>query len=117
MVGVSSPTAPNGNGDRATVETRFWCQYVGIRTASEVLQAGDEVADGAVAVSPSDEFAQTVRGGLKRVGHVRDLEQRERRKCLRPLDTYCMFSLKKRLLELQLIVFRLQLIRLRGQKT
>ena len=44
-----------------------------------MLQAGDEGADGAVAVSPADEFTQTVRGGLNRVGHGRNLETESRR--------------------------------------
>lgn len=48
----------------------------------EVLQAGDEVADGAVAVGPADQFTQTVRGGLNWVGHDINLEEREGRKFL-----------------------------------
>lgn len=32
-------------------------------------QAGDEAADGAVAVGPEDQLAQAVGGGLERLGH------------------------------------------------
>lgn len=78
MVGVPSSADPNSNGARAAIGTGFRCQYANIRTPGEVLQAGDEVADGAVAVGPADEIAQTVRGGLNQVGHVRNLQQREK---------------------------------------
>lgn len=76
VVGVSSATTPHGDGDAAAMGTWFWSQHV--RATGEVLQAGDEVADGAVAVSPADEFTQTIRGGLNRVGHDRNLQKRER---------------------------------------
>lgn len=78
MVGVSSTTTPNGDRDTAGMGYGLQCKYVTIGTTSEVLQAGDEVADGAVAVSPVDEFTQTVRGGLNWVGHDRNLQKKER---------------------------------------
>lgn len=56
MIGVSSATTPHGDGDAAAVGTGFRCQHVTVGTRGEVLQAGDEVADGAVAVSPSDKL-------------------------------------------------------------
>lgn len=85
VVGMSSTTAPHSDRGTAAMEIGFWCQHVTIRTMGEMLQTGDEVADGAMAVSPADKFTQTVRGGLNRVGHDKNLEQRERRKSLQLL--------------------------------
>lgn len=84
MVGVSGATTPHGDGAVAAMGTRVRCQHGTVGAAGDVPQAGDEVADGAVAVSPADQFTQTVRGGLKRVGHDRQLEKIERRQSLRP---------------------------------
>ncbi|TNN86323.1 hypothetical protein EYF80_003408 [Liparis tanakae] len=53
-VGVSSGTTPPGHRDTATVETRFRHQHITMGTTGELLQAGDEAADGPVAVSPAD---------------------------------------------------------------
>jgi len=78
-VGVSSGTTPPCNRDTATVETQFRHQHITMGTTGELLQAGDEAADGSVAVSPADQFTETVRGGLNRVGHVVNLEERERK--------------------------------------
>lgn len=80
VVGVANATTPHSNRAAAAVGTGFCCQHIG--TTREGLQAGDEVADGAVAVSPADEFTQIVRGGLNQVGHDRHLEWRKRRRCL-----------------------------------
>lgn len=78
MVGVSGAAAPHGNRDgAAAVGARLGCQDVTVGAAGEVLKAGDEVADCAVAVSPADQFTQTVRGRLNRVGHDHGLQERE----------------------------------------
>lgn len=69
MVSVSGSAAPHSNMDAATVWTRFSCQRTAAGAAGDVLQAGEEAADGPVAVSPADEFTQTVRSGLNRAGH------------------------------------------------
>lgn len=60
MVGMSSAATPHSNRDAASIGTRFWCQHVIVRTTGKVLQAGDEVADGAMTVSPADKFTKTV---------------------------------------------------------
>ncbi|KAF3848874.1 hypothetical protein F7725_015371 [Dissostichus mawsoni] len=65
VVGVSIGTTPHGDRDAAAVGTGFCCQRCTV--GGELLQAGEEAADGAVAVSPADQFTQTVRGGLNRV--------------------------------------------------
>ncbi|KAG7216601.1 hypothetical protein INR49_023310 [Caranx melampygus] len=49
---------PCCHGDQALVSVGYH------KNPGEVLQTGDEAADGAVAVSPADELTQTVRGGL-----------------------------------------------------
>ena len=54
VVGMSGATAPYSYRDCAAMGTGFWCQYIRIRPPGKVLEAGDEVADGAVAVSPAD---------------------------------------------------------------
>lgn len=81
MVGVSSPTAPHSNGDAA----RFSCQHIAVGATGDVLQAGEEVTDGAVAVSPADEFTQTVRGGLNQAGHHRMSETESEKTVLETL--------------------------------
>lgn len=78
VVGVSGATTPHGDRVAAATGNRFRCEHVAVGSIGEALQAWDEVADGAVAVSPADQFRQTVRGGLNRVGHDRNLEKRER---------------------------------------
>lgn len=85
MVGVSSPTAPHSNGDAATVRTRFSCQHIAVGATGDVLQAGEEVTDGAVAVSPADKFTQTVRGGLNQAGHHRMSETESEKTVLETL--------------------------------
>lgn len=42
-------TAPHNVRGTAAMEILFWCQHVTMRTMSDTLQAGDEVADGAMA--------------------------------------------------------------------
>lgn len=59
VVGVSGAAAPYGDGDAAAAAG------TGVRRG-EVSQAGDEAADGAVAVGPADQLTQAVRGGLER---------------------------------------------------
>lgn len=83
MVGVSSGTTPHCHRDAAATGTGFRCQHVTVGAAGEVLQAGNEAADGAVAVGPADEFTQAVRGGLNRVGHDGNLEKTGRRRRFR----------------------------------
>lgn len=69
VVGMSGGTAPHSNRDAAAMGMGFWCQHVTVGSTGKVLQAGDEVADGAVTVSPADEFTQAVRGCMNQVGH------------------------------------------------
>lgn len=78
MVRMAGRTTPQGHRYAATMETGFRCQHITMGTTGEVLQAGDEVADGSVAVSPADQFAKTAGGGLNWVGHDIHLEKRER---------------------------------------
>lgn len=76
VVGVSRAAAPHSDRDTAAMVTGSWGRHTAVRSGGGVLQAGDEVADGAVAVSPTDEFTQTVGGCLNRVGHGGNLEEK-----------------------------------------
>lgn len=91
VVGVSSTTTPYSDRDVVAMGTRARCQHGAVGAAGEAPQTGDEVADGAVAVGPADQFTQTVRGGLKQPRHDGELQKTEIRWCLQAVAQLCVF--------------------------